>query len=101
MGHTWQYRGISSSWYFNIGECPLLQSSLDHALTYIRLGVLGFLPPVLAGSSGDPNLGLLDVVNGLKAISWYIRYLGGDSTKVTVGGQSSGAGMIRSQSNGI
>lgn len=57
--------------------------------------MLGFLPPVLASSSGDPNLGLLDVINGLRAIQYYAPLVGGDSQKVTVGGQSSGAGMIR------
>ena len=60
-----------------------------------RLGVLGFLPPILAPSSTDPNLGLVDVINGLKAVAYYARLIGGNPRKVTVGGQSSGAGMIR------
>lgn len=60
-----------------------------------RLGVLGFLPPILAPSSTDPNLGLVDVINGLKAVVYYAGLIGGDPRKVTAGGQSSGAGMIR------
>jgi carboxylesterase type B len=62
-----------------------------------RLGVLGFLPPSVAPASKDPNLGVLDVINGLKAISQYIGVIGGDKARVTIGGQSSGAGMIRSE----
>lgn len=59
------------------------------------LGVLGFLPPKQASSSSDPNLGLLDIVNGLKAIQKYVSYVGGDPSRVTIGGQSSGAQIIR------
>jgi carboxylesterase type B len=63
-----------------------------------RLGVLGFLPPSSATSSADPNLGLLDAINGLKAVQTYVGNIGGDAGKVTIGGQSSGAGMIRCES---
>lgn len=59
------------------------------------LGVLGFIPPVLAQSKDDPNLGLLDLINGLKAVQLHVAEIGGDARKVTIGGQSSGAGMIR------
>lgn len=60
-----------------------------------RLGVLGFIPPTTAASTADPNLGLLDVINGLKAVRMYVPYFGGDPNKVTVGGQSAGASMVR------
>ncbi|WVW80223.1 hypothetical protein I302_102201 [Kwoniella bestiolae CBS 10118] len=60
-----------------------------------RLGVLGFLPPSSASSSSNPNLGLRDVILALKGIQKGIRVVGGDKDKVTVGGQSSGAGLIR------
>lgn len=60
-----------------------------------RLGVLGFLPPSYASTSSDPNLGLLDLINGLEAIQSHVELFGGDPDKVTIGGQSSGAGMIR------
>ena len=60
-----------------------------------RLGVLGYIPPSLAPSSGDPNLGLLDVINGLNAVQSYVSFAGGDKSKVTIGGQSSGAQVIR------
>ncbi|WVQ78797.1 hypothetical protein IAT38_000888 [Cryptococcus sp. DSM 104549] len=60
-----------------------------------RLGVLGFLPPTLSSSSTDPNLGLNDVVLGLKIINQGVEYVGGNRGKITVGGQSSGAGLVR------
>jgi carboxylesterase type B len=59
--------------------------------------VLGFIPPTTAASTADPNLGLLDVINGLKAVRMYVPYFGGDANKVTVGGQSAGASMVRGE----
>lgn len=63
------------------------------------LGVLGFLPPTSVNTTGDPNLGLKDVILGLKAINQYIEYAGGNRAEVTIGGQSSGAGLIRGEWN--
>ncbi|RXK37208.1 hypothetical protein M231_05498 [Tremella mesenterica] len=60
-----------------------------------RLGVLGFLPPTQAPTSSDPNLGLQDIILALTNIREYIAFVGGDKDKVTVGGQSSGAQIVR------
>ncbi|WRT65766.1 uncharacterized protein IL334_002715 [Kwoniella shivajii] len=60
-----------------------------------RLGVLGFLPPSSSTSSSDPNLGVRDVILALKGLQKGIGFVGGDKDKVTIGGQSSGAGLIR------
>ncbi|WVQ73418.1 hypothetical protein IAR50_002990 [Cryptococcus sp. DSM 104548] len=60
-----------------------------------RLGVFGLLPPTLASTSSDPNLGLKDLILGLKGVHQYIEYVGGNRGQITVGGQSSGASMIR------
>ncbi|KAK4690037.1 hypothetical protein P7C73_g12, partial [Tremellales sp. Uapishka_1] len=60
-----------------------------------RLGVLGNLPPSQAPSDADPNLALKDVILALEAIHTFASYIGGDATKVTIGGQSSGASLIR------
>ncbi|ODN93444.1 hypothetical protein L198_05309 [Cryptococcus wingfieldii CBS 7118] len=60
-----------------------------------RLGVFGLLPPTLASTSSDPSLGLKDVILGLKGVNQYIDYVGGNRGQITVGGQSSGASMIR------
>lgn len=79
----------------------LLQYRLAQKGTYsreadpFRLGALGFLPPGIAESASDPNLGMLDVINGLKAINSYVELFQGDPSRVTIGGQSAGAGMIR------
>ena len=51
---------------------------------------LGFMPP---GSS--TNLGVADVVNALEFLQNTVPSFGGDKGKITLFGQSSGAGMIR------
>ncbi|WOO83316.1 Para-nitrobenzyl esterase [Vanrija pseudolonga] len=61
-----------------------------------RLGALGFLPPPIAESSNDPNLAVMDVVLALRVVRDNIRAAGGDPGRVTVGGQSAGATLIRS-----
>lgn len=63
------------------------------------LGVLGFIPPTSVNTTDDPNLGLKDVILGLKSINQYIEYAGGNRAEVTIGGQSSGAGLIRGEWN--
>ena len=65
------------------------------SLTRRRLGILGFIPPSQAPTSNDPNLGVQDIINSLKSIHAFIALFGGDPSKVTVGGQSSGGGMVR------
>ncbi|KAL7424729.1 hypothetical protein Q5752_000413 [Cryptotrichosporon argae] len=59
-----------------------------------RLGVLGNLPPTSAPSA-DPNFAVQDVVLALKGINEIGKYLGANVDEVTIGGQSSGAGLIR------
>ncbi|KAG7092881.1 hypothetical protein E1B28_009191 [Marasmius oreades] len=53
-----------------------------------RLGALGFLGP-------ESNLGAKDVVNALHFLKDNIGPFGGDGSKITLAGQSSGANMIR------
>ncbi|KAG9044216.1 hypothetical protein FS837_008611 [Tulasnella sp. UAMH 9824] len=59
-----------------------------------RLGVLGFLPPSTAGSAAA-NLGVKDAIAALKFATQTLTYFGSNG-KITVGGQSSGAHMVRS-----
>lgn len=63
-----------------------------------RLGPLGFLAtPELSAESGhnaSGNYGLLDDIALLKWVQRNIAAFGGDPTKVTVGGQSAGAGTV-------
>lgn len=60
-----------------------------------RLGVLGYLLPASASTISEPNLGVGDVVVALRMIRTNVRDLGGDGGRVVLGGQSSGAHMIR------
>ncbi|GFR12005.1 acetylcholinesterase-1 [Trichonephila clavata] len=57
-----------------------------------RMGPFGFL----FSSSGDApgNAGLWDVLEGLKWINKNIGFFGGDSSKITISGQSAGAMFI-------
>ncbi|MBD3905860.1 carboxylesterase family protein [Chryseobacterium sp. Ch-15] len=56
-----------------------------------RLGIFGFL----GGSEEKPaNLGLFDVIEGLKWIKNNIASFGGDSENITLFGQSSGGDLI-------
>ncbi|KAJ7609893.1 alpha/beta-hydrolase [Roridomyces roridus] len=55
-----------------------------------RLGALGFLPP-----DGSTNLGVQDTINALTFLSQVVPSFGGDASRITLAGQSAGAGMIR------
>ncbi|KAK9478064.1 Carboxylesterase [Lipomyces japonicus] len=55
-----------------------------------RLGLLGFLD-----DGNNTNFAIKDVILALKWVKQNIATFGGDSGRVSVGGQSSGGGMIR------
>ncbi len=63
-----------------------------------RLGALGFLAtPELSKESGHAasgNYGLLDDIAALKWLQKNIAAFGGDPARVTIGGQSAGAGSV-------
>lgn len=63
-----------------------------------RVGVLGFLAtPALSRESGHDasgNYGLLDDIAALKWVRRNIAAFGGDPDRVTIGGQSAGAGSV-------
>ncbi|KAF7342030.1 COesterase domain-containing protein [Mycena venus] len=65
------------------------------ALQY-RLGLLGFLSgsAIRANPTSGPNNGLFDQRAGLEWIQRNIAAFGGDPTKVTIGGESSGGGSV-------
>jgi carboxylesterase type B len=59
-----------------------------------RLGLFGFLAGQAVKEGGAPNAGLLDQNYALQWVQAYISHFGGDPTKVTIWGQSAGAGSI-------
>ncbi|KAJ7607656.1 Alpha/Beta hydrolase protein, partial [Roridomyces roridus] len=61
------------------------------AVIQYRLGGLGLLPP-----DGSTNLAVQDAINALILLGQVVPSFGGDASKITLAGQSAGAGMIRS-----
>ncbi|THV05685.1 alpha/beta-hydrolase [Dendrothele bispora CBS 962.96] len=57
-----------------------------------RLGDMGFLAGSRIKNDGDLNVGLLDQRAGLRWVQRYIGKFGGDRSRVTIWGQSAGAG---------
>ncbi|KAK0496891.1 alpha/beta-hydrolase [Armillaria luteobubalina] len=60
------------------------------AVIQYRLGGLGFMAP-----NGATNLAVKDVINALKFLQTILPSFGGDRSKITLAGQSSGANLIR------
>ena len=59
-----------------------------------RLGAFGFLSSDEVHSHGQTNAGLLDQRFALEWVQQYISHFGGDPTRVTIGGESAGAGSV-------
>ncbi|KAH8827456.1 Alpha/Beta hydrolase protein [Flagelloscypha sp. PMI_526] len=76
----------------------LLLSSSDKPFVFAtfayRLGALGFLAGSEVKEHGNGNVGLFDQQAALRWIQRYIPYFGGDPSRVTIWGQSAGAGSI-------
>ncbi|KAA1475672.1 alpha/beta-hydrolase [Dentipellis sp. KUC8613] len=59
-----------------------------------RLGLFGFLGGQAVKNNGSLNAGMLDQQFALKWVQTYISKFGGDPTKVSIWGESAGAGSI-------
>ncbi|KAH9924568.1 Alpha/Beta hydrolase protein [Fomitopsis serialis] len=59
-----------------------------------RLGVFGFLPGSEVKANGSLNAGLLDQNFALQWVQEHISSFGGDPAKVTIWGESAGAGSV-------
>ncbi|KAG0695772.1 Alpha/Beta hydrolase protein [Suillus ampliporus] len=63
-------------------------------LVQYRLGLFGFLPGEAVKEGGALNVGLLDQNYALQWVQAHIGSFGGDPTKVTIWGESAGAGSV-------
>ncbi|KAG1838526.1 Alpha/Beta hydrolase protein [Suillus subalutaceus] len=63
-------------------------------LIQYRLGLFGFLPGEAVKEGGALNAGLLDQNYALQWVQTHISSFGGDPTKVTIWGESAGAGSV-------
>ncbi|GAB1317112.1 Carboxylic ester hydrolase [Madurella fahalii] len=59
-----------------------------------RLGAFGFLSSAEVKSKGVVNAGLLDQAFAIDWVQRHISKFGGDATKVTIAGESAGAGSV-------
>ena len=60
------------------------------AVVQYRLGAFGFLSP-----SGEPNLAVKDLIVALQFLQKVLPSFNGDTSKITIAGQSSGASLVR------
>ncbi|KAJ7848481.1 Alpha/Beta hydrolase protein [Mycena olivaceomarginata] len=81
------------------GEDVINQSNRGLVVVTIqyRLGVFGFLPGAKVKANGALNAGLLDQDFALRWINRNINKFGGDPSKVTIWGESAGAGSVLQQ----
>lgn len=59
-----------------------------------RLGAFGFLASEDVKAHGQLNAGLLDQRSALQWVQEHISKFGGDPSRVTIGGESAGAGSV-------
>ncbi|KAK7032678.1 COesterase domain-containing protein [Favolaschia claudopus] len=78
------------------GEDIIRQSNRGVVVVVIqyRLGVFGFLPGAAVKKNGSLNAGLLDQDFALRWVQQHITKFGGDPGKVTIWGESAGAGSV-------
>ncbi|KAL4259478.1 Carboxylic ester hydrolase, partial [Pleurotus pulmonarius] len=80
---------------FNGGD--LVRESKNGVVTVIiqyRLGIFGFLSSSQVKANGALNAGLLDQEFALKWVQQHISKFGGDPDRVTIWGESAGAGSV-------
>lgn len=61
---------------------------------FLQLGAFGFLSSNEVKSSGEVNAGILDQAFALSWVQSHISSFGGDPSRVTISGESSGAGSV-------
>lgn len=88
---------VHGGWFFKGGADEykanfLLESDIVLVVVQYRLGPLGFLSTMTEDIPG--NVGMLDVITALDWVQQYIRYFGGNSSRVTIFGESAGAAAV-------
>ncbi|XP_001651649.3 glutactin [Aedes aegypti] len=88
---------IHGGWFFKGGADQykpnfLLESDVVLVVVQYRLGPLGFLSTMTEDIPG--NVGMLDVIAALEWVQQYITHFGGDSSQVTIFGESAGAAAV-------
>ncbi|XP_050090637.1 glutactin-like isoform X2 [Anopheles aquasalis] len=84
--------GFSEGGASDYGPEYLLEKDIVLVVIQYRLGPLGFLSTGTANIPG--NAGMLDMIMALEWVSQNIRFFGGDSSQVTVFGESAGGAAI-------
>ncbi|KAJ3719104.1 Alpha/Beta hydrolase protein [Lentinula guzmanii] len=94
---VWFHGGGFQTGNSRANAIPLMQSAPEPGIVFVsfeyRLGQFGFLAgSTFAAANGSLNAGMLDQRTGLQWVQRYISSFGGDPTKVTIWGESAGAG---------
>ncbi|KAG6855943.1 hypothetical protein H0H87_009136 [Tephrocybe sp. NHM501043] len=96
---VWLHGGAltqGASWYYPgngmVQESTRIGQPIITVILQYRLAAWGFLGGQEASANGAQNLGLYDQQLALQWVQDNIKYFGGDKSRVTVFGQSSGAG---------
>lgn len=71
---------------------PIIAVSINY-----RLGPLGFLNTQSWHDTGKVNLGMFDQIEALRFVKKHMHRFGGDSSKVTISGESAGADSTMQQ----
>ncbi|KAJ7470971.1 Alpha/Beta hydrolase protein [Mycena latifolia] len=92
--HGGGYSGGSSSMYRGTDIIHQSNRGVVAVIIQYRLGLFGFLPGEAVKKNGTLNAGLLDQDFALRWVNKHISKFGGDPSKVTIWGESAGAGSV-------
>ncbi|QRV79185.1 carbohydrate esterase family 10 protein [Ceratobasidium sp. AG-Ba] len=95
--HGGGYFAGFAAWYDPTTMIKASNDSFVAVIIQYRLGMFGFLAGDEIKKNGDLNAGLLDVQFALKWTQQNIHLWGGDPSRVTLWGESAGAGAVLMQ----
>ncbi|KAJ3970094.1 Alpha/Beta hydrolase protein [Lentinula raphanica] len=88
------YLGGSASMYSGADILRDANNEIVVVIIQYRLGIYGFLPGSEVKANGSLNAGILDQEFALRWVHSHIFKFGGDPSKVTIWGESAGAGSV-------